>query len=163
MILTLYSWIMRLIFLIILVVLSLIGVCCYFIYINKDKIFNKIDDVVDNMDGLVDVDSDDENTLNLMQDCLTMLENQFNAPYRYDYIDLYGEDSLSTYELPDRETLFETFSESTNGGVGFRYSLSGENDGTGTNAPYVDVSFMKLESEPGNIRITTTLRDVMIK
>ena len=52
------------IFLIILVVLSLIGVCCYFIYINKDKIFNKIDDVVDNIDGLVDVDSDDENTLN---------------------------------------------------------------------------------------------------
>ena len=106
---------------------------------------------------------DDENTLKLMKDCLAMLENQFNAPYRYDYIDLYGEDSLSTYELPDRETLFETFSESTNGGVGFRYSLSGENDGTGTNAPYVDVSFMKLESEPGNIRITTTLRDVMIK
>ena len=48
------------IFLIVLVVLSLIGCCCYFIYINKDKIFNKIDDVVDNMDGLVDVDSNDE-------------------------------------------------------------------------------------------------------
>lgn len=106
---------------------------------------------------------DDENTLKLMQDCLTMLENQFNAPYRYDYIDLYGEDSLSTSELPDRETVFETFSESTNGGVGFRYSLSGEHDGTGTKAPYVDVSFLRLESEPGNIRITTTLRDVMIK
>ena len=48
------------IFLIVLVFLSLIGCCCYFIYINKDKIFNKIDDVVDNMDGLVDVDSNDE-------------------------------------------------------------------------------------------------------
>ena len=103
---------------------------------------------------------DDENTLKLMKDCLAMLENQFNAPYRYDYIDLYGEDSLSTYELPDRETFFNTLSEMTNGGVGFRYKLAGEEVGPEKTEPYVDILFMKSENEPGQIRISTWLRDI---
>ena len=48
------------IFFIVVFILLLIGVICYFVYVNRDKIFNKIDDVVDNMDGLVDVENSDK-------------------------------------------------------------------------------------------------------
>lgn len=44
---------------IVIFVLLLIGVICYLVYINRDKIFNKIDNVVDNMDSLVDVENSD--------------------------------------------------------------------------------------------------------
>lgn len=47
------------IFLVVIFILSLIGVLGYFIYINRDKIFNKLGNVVDNMDSLVDVENDD--------------------------------------------------------------------------------------------------------
>ena len=47
------------IFLVVIFILLLIGVFGYFIYINRDKIFNKLGNVVDNMDSLVDVENDD--------------------------------------------------------------------------------------------------------
>jgi len=103
---------------------------------------------------------DDENTLNLMKDCLTMLEKQFNAPYRYDRVDQNEGSTSVTHEIPDEETFFKALSETTNGGVGFRYSLSGEAVETETGEPYVDILFSKSENEPGKIRIATWLRDI---
>lgn len=47
--------------LLIIFILVLIGVGCYFAYIYGDKIFNKFGNVVDNMDALVDVNKDDNN------------------------------------------------------------------------------------------------------
>ncbi len=104
---------------------------------------------------------DDEDTLKLMKDCLTMLEKQFNAPYRYDQQNLSeGGGASATYEIPDEETFFKTLSEMTNGGVGFRYNLAGEEVGPEINEPYVGILFMKSENEPGKIRISTWLRDI---
>ena len=71
-----------------------------------------------------------------------------------------GGSTSARREIPDEETFFKVLSETTNGGVGFRYNLAGEEVGTEENAPYVDVLFMKLESDPGQIRISTTLRDI---
>ena len=104
---------------------------------------------------------DDENTLNLMKDCLAMLEKQFNAPYRYDQQSLSeGDGGLAMYEIPDEETFFKTLSEMTNGGVGFRYNLAGEEVGPEAPVQYVDILFSKSEKEPGQIRISTWLRDI---
>lgn len=47
--------------LVVIFILVLIGVGCYFVYIYRDKIFNKFGNVVDNMDALVDVNKDDDN------------------------------------------------------------------------------------------------------
>lgn len=103
---------------------------------------------------------DDEDTLKLMKDCLTMLEKQFNVPYRYDRVDQNEGSTSVTYEIPDEETFFKTLSEMTNGGVGFRYNLAGEEVGPEAPVQYVDILFSKSEKEPGQIRISTSLRDI---
>ena len=89
-----------------------------------------------------------------------MLEKQFNAPYRYDRVDQNEGGTSVTHEIPDEETFFKTLSETTNGGVGFRYSLSGEAVETETGEPYAEILFSKSENEPGKIRIFTWLQDI---
>lgn len=96
--------------------------------------------------------ADDENAETVIRDSLTMLEEQFNAPYRFTAQDI-EEGGMAVYEVPDMETILETLANADNGGVELRYSLSGENSGTGSDGPYVDAIFLKFKNEPGQIRV----------
>lgn len=66
---------------IVIFVLLLIGVICYLVYINRDKIFNKIDNVVDNMDSLVDVEGDKDNSGEVVTS--TLSDDVGNVAYIY--------------------------------------------------------------------------------
>lgn len=69
------------IFFIVVFILLLIGVICYLVYINRDKIFNKIDNVVDNMDSLVDVEGDKDNSGGVVAS--TSSDDSSNVAYIY--------------------------------------------------------------------------------
>ena len=100
----------------------------------------------------------DESISELIPRCLAMLEEQFNAPYKYMTID--GNSAMGTDVIPDPDEALTALEETDDGGIGYRYSVSGENGGTGDEGPYVDVMFMRYKEEPGMIRITFSVNNL---
>lgn len=99
----------------------------------------------------------DESIAELIPHCLVMLEEQFNAPYKYT---MYEEGSaVGTYEIPNLDEALAVLDESENGGISYRYSVSGENGGTGDEGPYVDIMFMRYKQDPGMIRFIFTVNN----
>ena len=101
---------------------------------------------------------DAEETEVLLRKCLELLEAQFNAPYRYTDYDFTEGGSLSIYEVPEPDAAFETFRGKDNGAICFRYSLTGENGGTGTDGSWLDIYFEKFENDPENVTVMINLQ-----
>ncbi|MBO5252992.1 MAG: hypothetical protein J6C51_03500 [Clostridia bacterium] len=95
----------------------------------------------------------------LGRSCLAALEEQFNMPYGYHEID-YNAYS-GTEEIASADTAFAWLSETEDGGFEYRYSLTGENDGTGDNGPYVNITFMRYAQEPDNVRVIISVNNPM--
>ena len=106
---------------------------------------------------------DNADTEQRMNDCLAMFEEQFNAPYSYHQVDLSTNENLGTPDVPDTETALAWLAETENGGVSFRYSLSGDNDGTGDTGPYAEIGFTKYKEDPNNIRIAYKVTGLLIR
>ncbi len=95
----------------------------------------------------------------LGRSCLTALEEQFGTPYGYWKVDFQSLEG--TGEIASLDAAFSLLSEMEDGGFQYRYSVTGENDGTGDNGPYVDIAFMRYAQEPDNVRITFSVRNPM--
>ena len=95
----------------------------------------------------------------LGRSCLAALEEQFNMPYGYHEIDYTA--YTGTDEVAPADAAFALLSEKEDGGFEYRYSLSGKNDGTGDNGPYVNITFMRNAQEPENVRITVSVHNPM--
>lgn len=106
---------------------------------------------------------DSADTEQRITDCLAMFEEQFNAPYSYHTVDLSTNENLGVNAAPDIAEALAEFKETENGGVSFRYSLSGENDGTGDNGPYAEIGFTKYKEDPGNIRVAYKVTGLLFK
>ena len=107
--------------------------------------------------------ADDADFAELGHSCLDALEKQFHAPYGYMELDLTTGSTVSTDVIADRDTAFSLLAETENGGFGYRYSLSGENDGTGDNGPYVEICFTRYAQEPDRIRVTIAVQTLQFR
>ena len=93
------------------------------------------------------------------RNCIAAMEEQFGAPYGYWEIDF--NTITRTEEIASIDTALSMLSEIDEGGFAYRYSVIGENDGTGDNGPYVDITFMRYSHDPDNVRIIFSVSNPM--